>query len=44
LGPRIMIASLLGLAQAWGQSRRLSGSVAMIPLLYLSWQFCVTVG
>jgi len=44
LGPWIMIASLLVLAQAWGQSRRLSGSVAMIPLLYLSWQFCVTVG
>ena len=43
LGPWIMIASLLGLAQAWRQSRSLSGSVAMIPLLYLSWQFCVTL-
>ena len=40
----IMLASLMGLAQAWGQAGTVKGSVAMIPLLYLSWQFCVTLG
>lgn len=40
-GPWIIIASSLGLAQAIGKQGSLNRRVALIPLLYMSWQFCV---
>lgn len=43
LGIWIAIAGIMGLAQALGNGLRAGDSVAMIPLLYFSWQFCVTL-
>ena len=43
LGLWIALSSLMGLAKALGQESKLEGTVPMIPLLYLSWQFCVTL-
>lgn len=41
LGIWIAISGIMGLAQALSNGLRVGDSVAMIPLLYFSWQFCV---